>query len=113
MRVIGGIGKTAKWLLIVGGLLVVIIVIAAAVGLSNASKKSDKSASQVGPARYAHVHLGMTGRQLRGMLGKPQSTDSTTVSGSTMNCWYYGVLASSATYQFCFENGRLATKSRY
>jgi outer membrane protein assembly factor BamE (lipoprotein component of BamABCDE complex) len=113
MRALRGLGKALKWTLLLGGLLILIIVIVTVVALGNASNDSEKSAKQVGPAKYRQAHQGMTKPQLRTLLGKPESTDETTVSGSTMECWYYGILAQSGSYQFCFSNGKLDSKSRY
>lgn len=44
---------------------------------------------------------------------KSESTQTTSVSGSTMDCIYYGVISTKGTYQFCFNNGALESKSRY
>lgn len=108
-----GVGKTIKWLLIVGALLIVIIIIAAVVGLGSAANDSDKSSSQVSRAKYAQAKTGMAKPQLRSLLGKPERTDETQVNGLRMECWYYGVLSANGSYQFCFQNGKLSTKSRF
>jgi outer membrane protein assembly factor BamE (lipoprotein component of BamABCDE complex) len=112
-RFFSRLGRTVKWALILGALVIVILVIVALVSLGNAGQKSEKSARQVSPAKYAAVKQGMRKSQVRAILGRPESTDQTQVSGLTEECWYYGVLAASATYQFCFSNGRLDVKARY
>lgn len=111
--VLRGTGKAIKWLLILGALLVVIIIVVIAVSLGSASDESEQSSKQVGAAKFAQVHRGMAKPELRTLLGKPESTDYQEVQGLTMECWYYGVLSQSGSYQFCFENGKLASKSRY
>jgi outer membrane protein assembly factor BamE (lipoprotein component of BamABCDE complex) len=113
MKALRGLGKALKWTLLLGGLLVLVIVIVAVVSLGSASNDSEKSAKQVGPAKYRQAHQGMTKPELRALLGKPESTDETSVSGLNMECWYYGILAQSGSYQFCFSNGKLDSKSRY
>lgn len=113
MRFFRALGKTIKWSLIVGALLVVVLIIAIAVNLGNAGNKSDKSSRQVSAAKFAHVKNGWSMARLKALVGKPESTDFQQVTGLKMSCWYYGVLSSNGSYQFCFENGRLASKSRY
>lgn len=44
--------------------------------------------------------------------GEPESTSDMDVNGLSMECWYYGVLSSDGSYQFCFEGNRLSTKSK-
>jgi hypothetical protein len=107
------IGKTIKWTLILGGLLVVAVIVAAIVGVNHAVTKSNKSSHQVSPTKYAQIKVGMTPAQLRRLVGKPEDTSSFSSTGITTVCWTYGVLAETATYSFCFDNGKLATKSRF
>lgn len=111
--VVRGTGKAIKWLLILGALLVVVVVIVIVVSLGSASDKSEQSSKQVGPTKFAQIHTGMKKPELRRLLGKPESTDFQEVEGLRMECWYYGVLAESGSYQFCFQNDKLSSKSRY
>jgi outer membrane protein assembly factor BamE (lipoprotein component of BamABCDE complex) len=113
MKVFRALGKTIKWALILGALLVVAIVIAVAISLGNAASKSDKSSRQVSAAKFAQIKTGWSKTRLRALIGKPESTDFQQVAGLRMECWYYGVLSSTRSYQFCFANGKLDAKSRY
>lgn len=108
-----GIGKTLKWMLIVGALIVVLFIIIAIVALGSAADDSEQSSKEVTPAEYTAVKNGQTQAQVRAAIGaEPERTDETQVQDLTMECWYYGILAESGTYQFCFSNGKLSTKSR-
>jgi hypothetical protein len=106
-------GKVIKWTLLACVALIVVAVVAAIFGLGSAANKSDKSSAKVTPAKYAKVHEGMRKAELRTLLGKEESADSQSISGTTMDCLYYGILSSKGSYQFCFENGKLFSKSRY
>lgn len=108
-----GIGGTIKWIAIGGVALIVILVVIMIVSLGQAADESDKSSAQVGPQKYAQIKVGQTKAQVRNIIGgKPESVDETDIGGLSMECWYYGVLSSDSTYQFCFEGNRLSTKSR-
>lgn len=108
-----GVGKTVKWAAIIGVLVIVVIVIVALVSLGGAADESERSSREVTPAEFTRIQTGATPEQVRAIIGaEPERTDETTIEGLTMNCWYYGILAQSGTYQFCFQNGRLSSKSR-
>ncbi len=109
-----GIGKTIKWIFIAFGLLIIVIVIVAIVSLGNASNNSNASAAHVTAAKYAAIHTGMKIAEVEALIGaKPESTQTTSVAGSTIDCIYYGVISTKGTYQFCFTNGALDSKSKY
>lgn len=108
-----GVGRTIKWALILGALVIVVIIIAAVIGLGSAASDSDKSSAQVSRAKFAAVKTGMAKPAVRTLLGKPERTDETQVNDLSMECWYYGILSADGSYQFCFDNGKLASKSRY
>jgi hypothetical protein len=108
-----GIGKTVKWLLIIGALIVVIVVIAIFISLGQAGSESEESSKEVSPAEYAAIQEGDTRASVERLIGaEPESENETVSGGQTLSCIYYGVLASEGTYQFCFEDGRLFSKSR-
>lgn len=107
------VGQTVKWLLILGALLIVAIVVAVIVSLGTAADESEQSSAEVSQQEFQRVRAGMSKPEVRALLGAdPESTDETSVEGFTLECWYYGILASGGTYQFCFDNGRLSSKSR-
>lgn len=108
-----GIGGTIKWIVLAGAALIVVLVTVMMVSLGSAVDESDDSSAAVGPAKYQQIELGMTQQQVRRIIGaEPQDQDETAVQGMTMSCWYYGILSAEGMYQFCFNNGRLETKSR-
>lgn len=113
-KIAHGVGSTIKWTIRIIVLFILIGVVVAIIGIGSAANKSEKSSQQVTPAKYSQVHNGMTQSELQGLLGKPERTDTSEISGlGSLNCWYYGILAQSGTYQFCFDNGRLNYKARY
>ena len=115
-------------LLVLGVLVVVLVVIVAPSLLGETAALRDKvpslvdergaskgrqSAAQVSAAEFAGVADGLTFAQLRGLVGEPESKARTELEGIELECWYYGIVGESGAYQFCFRNGRLATKFRY
>ena len=108
-----GLGTVLKWLLIIGALIVVVVIIAAIVNLGNAANKSENSAAQVTPAKYAQIHTGQSQAAVRGILGSPENTDTTKIQGlGHSDCWYYGVLAKQTT-QICFRGDVVNYKAQY
>ncbi len=69
--------------------------------------------SQISTAEFATVRPGITPRRLRELAGEPESRDATTVEGVKIECWYYGIVADTGSYQFCFANGKLTSRFRY
>lgn len=74
--------------------------------------KSEKSSKQVTRQKVKQVDIGDSKREVRKLLGKPESTDHMESEGMRLDCWYYGVLAEKS-WQFCFNNGKLESKNRY
>lgn len=108
-----GIGKTIKWIVILGALLIIIVIVAVVIGLGSAANDSDDSSKEVSPAEYAAIKDGATLASVKARIGaEPESEDEVVVGNSTLKCIYYGILSSEGTYQFCFDNGRLSSKSR-
>ena len=107
------LGFGVKWTLMLGGLLILVAVIAGIVALVQASNSSNKAAGRITPRVYREVTLGETPVAVRKLLGKPERTDTVTISGLTVNGWSYGMLSSGSTFRFCFSNGKLAFKSRF
>jgi hypothetical protein len=106
-----GLGTTVKWAALLGVLLVVVIVIVAVVALGSEADKRQQSAAQLTPAKLEQVELGIRKGELRELLGAPERADRTQLERVEQECWYDGVLAET-TWQFCFENGRLASRNR-
>ena len=69
--------------------------------------------SQISTAEFATVRPGITPRRLRELAGEPESRQKTTVEGVEIECWYYGIVADTGSYQFCFANGKLTSRFRY
>jgi hypothetical protein len=113
-RVAHGVGSVIKWTIAILALFILVVMVIAIIGIGSAVNKSEESSKQVSPASYSQVHNGMTTSELQQLLGRPERTDMSEVSGlGNLSCWYYGILAASGSYQFCFENGQLAYKSQY
>jgi len=113
-KVLRGTGKAIKWTLILGALLIVVGIVAVIVSLGSAGSKSEKSSKQVNPAQFHALKMGTPESRVRHLFGKPERTDATEVSGYKQTCWYYGILAQSGSYQFCFNGkNRLEVKNRY
>lgn len=97
-------------------LLGLLVIFAAFVGADSSGceeiDKSEESSAQVTRAKVKKVKLGDSKKEVRAQLGKPESSDRMEVEGTTMDCWYYGVLA-ERSWQFCFDNGKLSSKNRY
>ena len=72
-----------------------------------------QSAAQLSRAEFVEVAKGTTRAKLRALVGEPESTSSTEVENLKVECWYYGVVGMSGTYQFCFVDGRLRSKVGY
>lgn len=88
------------------------------IAVHNFSAKEDASSAQVDPAEFQSMPLGVSKDYVIGQFGKPESSDDQTVGGygaGTLNtsCIYYGILSQNGSYQFCFDNGALSSKSRY
>lgn len=118
MRLIRGffkvVGGTIKWTLMIGALLIVVVIIVAIVGLGKGVSNANKEAARLKPL-MPKVAIGWTETQVKHLLGKPDSTDSSTVAGlGTSIDWYYGTLATKGgNWQLVFQDGRLSEKNHY
>jgi hypothetical protein len=111
-KVARGIGK---WLLLVGALTIAFVVIVVIVVYVWAGSQNEVRyvGPEVQPAVFARIRQGDTEADvLRKIQDEPDSTDDTQVGDLTFECWYYGIPGEGGTYRFCFQNGRLASKSR-
>ena len=72
-----------------------------------------QGAAQLSPVEFAQLKLGTRQAALRARVGEPESRTATEVEGLRLECWYYGIVGATGSYQFCFSNGALATKWRY
>lgn len=115
MRLIGGffrlVGGTIKWALIIGALLIVAGIIAAVLAFGHKVSNSDKGAAKRAAA-YRTIELDASATAVKARLGKPDSTSSVDVAGSSETCWYYGFFSTKGEYQYCFSHGRLVAKNR-
>ena len=64
-------------------------------------------------AEFSPVRPGITPSRLRELAGEQESRDVSTVEGVEIECWYYGIVAGTGSYQFCFANGKLTSRFRY
>ena len=72
-----------------------------------------QGASQLSPAEFATVPHGITPTRLRALVGEPEAARTARVEGLEVECLLYGIVGTSGAYQFCFTQGRLATKARF
>ena len=72
-----------------------------------------QGAAQLSTAEFANIRPGITPARLRGLVGEPESGSSTSVEGLEIECWYYGIVAETGSFQFCFANGKLTSRFRY
>jgi hypothetical protein len=72
-----------------------------------------QSEAQISAAEFAQIRAGLSPRALRNLVGEPAAEESTELEGLRLECMSYGIVGSSGIYQFCFANGKLASKLRY
>jgi hypothetical protein len=76
-------------------------------------KSDGQSEAQISSAEFAQIKAGLSPRALRDLVGEPASEDSTELEGLELECMNYGIVGASGIYQFCFANGKLASKLRF
>jgi hypothetical protein len=76
-------------------------------------KSDGQSEAQISSAEFAQIKAGLSPRALRNLVGEPASEDSTNLEGLELECMSYGIVGASGIYQFCFANGKLASKLRF
>jgi hypothetical protein len=72
-----------------------------------------QSDSQISSAEFAQIKAGMSPRALQDLVGQPAAEERTELEGLKLECLSYGVVGASGIYQFCFANGKLASKLRF
>ena len=72
-----------------------------------------QSDSQVSASEFGQVRFGYATARLRELVGAPEAKHETTVEGLELECWYYGIVGGSGSYQFCFADGKLRSKFRF
>jgi hypothetical protein len=110
--------------------LVVVILLALALGGSTLMSRADsardvvsnfvtdrdergQSASQLSPTEYVRLQQGVTRAAVRSLAGEPDTKRAARVEGLEIDCWYYGIVGTTGTFQLCFSNGKLATRARF
>jgi hypothetical protein len=76
-------------------------------------KSDGQSEAQISSAEFAQIQAGLSPRALRNLVGEPASEASTDLEGLELECMSYGIVGASGIYQFCFANGKLASKLRF
>ena len=72
-----------------------------------------QSEAQISSAEFAQIKAGMSPEALRDLVGEPASKESTELEGLKLECMSFGIVGASGIYQFCFANGKLASKLRF
>jgi hypothetical protein len=80
--------------------------------LEEATSKG-QSGAQISSAEFAQIKAGLSPKALRDLAGEPAAEDSTELEGLRLECLSYGIVGASGIYQFCFSNGKLASKLRF
>jgi hypothetical protein len=80
--------------------------------LEEATSKG-QSEAQISGAEFAQIKAGLSPKALRDLVGEPASEESTELEGLRLECMSYGIVGASGIYQFCFANGKLASKLRF
>ena len=100
-KIAHGVGSTIKWTIRIIVLFILIGVVVAIIGIGSAANKSREELAAGHASQVLAGSQRMTQSELQGLLGKPERTDTSEISGlGSLNCWYYGILAQSGTYQF-------------
>jgi hypothetical protein len=94
----------------------VVLASSAAAGCSTSTQSEltgDSDASKNAQVHFGEISNGMSISEVQGVLGTPDDTQHTEVAGLVTDCIYYGTPGdSSGWYQFCFDNGKLTSKSK-
>jgi hypothetical protein len=80
--------------------------------LENADSEG-QSGAQISSAEFAQIKAGISPEALRDLVGEPAARGSTKLEGLKLECLSYGIVGTSGIYQFCFANGKLASKLRF
>jgi hypothetical protein len=72
-----------------------------------------QSGAQISSAEFAQIKAGLAPQALRDLVGEPAAEESTELEGLELECLSYGIVGASGIYQFCFANGKLASKLRF
>jgi hypothetical protein len=72
-----------------------------------------QSGSQISSAEFTDIKAGISPDALRDLVGEPAAEESTELEGLELECLSYGIVGASGIYQFCFANGKLASKLRF
>ena len=111
-------------------MIVVVVLLALGVGGSTLMARADgardavadfvsredvkgQSAAQLSPTEYVRLEQGTTRAAVRALAGEPDTKRAARVEGLEVDCWYYGIVGASGTFQLCFANGKLATRARF
>ncbi len=107
-------------LVVLAAVVVVPVLLAQAPGVRSKAESllgggggSAQSSSQISRAEFNEIGSGISTKELRALVGEPDSSHAATVEGIEVECWYYGVGGATATYQLCFANGFLTSKLRF
>jgi hypothetical protein len=77
------------------------------------ASSNGQSEAQISSAEFAQIKAGLSPKALRDLVGQPAAEESTKLEGLSLECLSYGIVGASGIYQFCFANGKLASKLRF
>jgi hypothetical protein len=81
--------------------------------LEKEGRSDGQSEAQISSAEFAQIKAGLSPQALRDLVGEPAAEESTELEGLELECLSYGIVGASGIYQFCFANGKLASKLRF
>lgn len=104
--------------IVAAGIILLVLAIggcAALIGGAVNEAQKDQDKNGVTAAQFKTVHNGMSEADLRQKFGKPDDRQVTKAKGFNSTCVYYPVAGGDLgdSFQFCFTNGALDSKSKY
>ncbi len=115
-----------KWILLIVGVVVFFAVGGSAV-LAKVPEVRDRvgelvgegkagagsAAAQISSTEFVQVRRGASTRSVRALVGAPETTHTAKVEGLEVECWYYGIVGATGTYQLCFVDGKRTARARF
>lgn len=109
--------KTILKIVIAGIILMVLAIGGCAALLGGAMDEVEKDSQKhsITEKQFKSIKKGTSLKDVKKELGEPEDEQTTETDGLTMDCIYYPVKDGEFldSYQFCFDNGVLSSKSKW
>lgn len=104
--------------IVLAGVILLVLIIGgctALVGTAMNDVEKESQKNSITQKEFKSVKQGDSLDAVKERFGEPQDEQTTEVEGLTMDCIYYPVEGGDIleSYQFCFDNGSLSSKSSY